>query len=94
MSEFTIRLALFKSQYGSVITHKSDPADGNLLKYVQISEFQEVTFKPLPESEIIDKQLSALDEQERVLSEKYNAALEDIKTRKAQLLALPNLGEQ
>ena len=90
-NEMTKSVALFKSKYGTVMAWDCVPSSTD---NVQISEFKEVTFTPLSDFAILDAQLTALEAQEKELNDKYNAALEDIKTRRAQLLALPNLGEQ
>lgn len=92
MSEFTVKLALFKSEYGTVVALKQ--ALTALDNYVQISDYKEITFDPLPESTIIDNQIAALDAQAIEIEKKYNAAIEEIKTRKAQLLALPHMDEK
>ena len=90
-NEMTKSVALFEGEWGNRVVFDHVPFSGN---YIQISEFKEVTFTPLSDFAILDAQLTALEAQEKELNDKYNSALEDIKTRKSQLLALPNLGEQ
>lgn len=93
MSEFTVKLALFKSEYGTVIACRSDPTELTMMRHSQISEFQDITFNPLERSSIIQNQLDAIEKEEAEFLKQYKSAMEEIKTRKAQLLSLPHKDE-
>lgn len=88
--EMKVKAALFKSEYGDIHLVK-DEFSNIYSDYVQISEFQDVEFKPLTESKIIENQLNALDAMEEKLRDEFRKKFDNIQNKKAQLLALPNL---
>ena len=58
-----------------------------------MTEFVEVDFPELPQATVIQGQLDALDAQEETLLKEFNNKVEQIQRKKAELLALPNIGE-
>lgn len=59
-------------------------------EFVRLSEFVDVDFPPLSNSEVIGKQLAALDLAEIDVREKFEGALNTIKRQRSELMALPH----
>lgn len=86
MSEYTRKIALFKTSYGSIL-EAGDYFDDHT-DYVRISEYKEIEFTPLSQYAIIEKQCEALDKQEQSVMAEYENKLTDIRRRKSELLAI------
>lgn len=91
MSEYTRKIALFKSPYGTLV-EAGDYFDEHT-DYVRISEYKEIEFTPLSQSAIIETQCEVLDKQEQSVMAEYENKLTDIRRRKSELLAITFNGE-
>lgn len=92
MSEYTRKIALFKSSSGTLI--EAGDFFEDYPDYVRISEYKEIEFTPLSQSAIIEKQCEALDKQEQSVMAEYENKLTDIRRRKAELLAITFNGDK
>lgn len=92
---FKHHLALFsdESTYVTVASAGYDD-EGNpiapdwIKNYTQVSEWVEVTFPVVSTEEYVRGQLKTLDEAEKETTAKYLTALERLKTKRAELLAI------
>lgn len=86
-----MKLALFKN---IEFQHSSPAPCGEIFErvanYVRISEYVEIEFPPLASEEMIGQQLAALDQAESAVRLKFESALNAIKERRSELLALPH----
>jgi hypothetical protein len=83
MAKFT--LALFESTYGSpIILEKRYAPD----EYVRLSEFIDIELPERVTEEVLNDKLDVLDKAETELRAKYQVELENIKTKRQELLAI------
>lgn len=82
-----MKIAKFKSLdcgYETVHTNGLDGSDS----YVRISEYVDVEFPPLPNDELIQGAVVALDRKREQVSEEFTRKLADIDRQKSELLAI------
>ena len=91
-----MKYAQFKDpHYGyiSVIGREDDDLERPYGDDVRISEWIEIDFPPLPQADVVQAQLAALDAQQRELVAEYLQKLQKIANARAKLLALTHDAE-
>lgn len=82
-----MKLALFTNADSDYRTVCEEWAERHA-DYVRVSEFVDVTFPPLREEAVIERQLEALDRTETELRSKFQDKLNSIESRRAELRAI------
>lgn len=88
-----IKLALYKSSYDS-ITAISVGENGKSWAdedsdYVRLTESQDIEFKELDRSQVVDAEMTKIDAQEKKIRAAFSAAINELEDRRASLLSLP-----
>ena len=85
MKTITKRIALFKCDYIG-----ETPCDSDLIpdEYVQLTDWQNIEFTCLPPSIVISEEVKAIDAEIEDIKAKALSALEELQTKKQELLAI------
>lgn len=90
-----MKVAIFKRLGDPALTYESilkqdEVKEGSVWSrdYIQISQWAEVPFEPLPAQEVVSAQLQALDGAESELRNKFEEKLSQINTARSELRAL------
>ena len=85
----SFKVAIYRSASGFDALAEKDGWITTDADYARVSEWVEVSFPLLTDSDFVRSQLQALDARERKLSEQHLRALKQIQDARRQLLALP-----
>ena len=89
---FTVTEAIFATKYGTYWAMTPTlPSDKD---YVQVSEPYSVTVQPLLPQEVIDNQVTALNEQKAAARAEFNRLTEEIDCKLGQLLCIAHVPEE
>jgi hypothetical protein len=83
-----MKIALYKTSYGSQIPFENDEWIEKNPEYVRTTEIIEVTFVARPRDELIPAQIANLESERDKLIAEFTEAVNKIERRKAELLAL------
>lgn len=87
-----MKLAQFKTSAGGNHVMFCDDYMGplmvNLQGYVQLTEFVEIEFPPLPVETVVQGQLKQIDAAEQELGEKFQQKLNELAEARSKLLSL------
>lgn len=81
------QVAIFRSQYGNMFAFEVRDFE-NGPDYTRISEIMEVEFEMLSEGELINAQVISIDKMIDNLTTELLCKIEELKTKRAELLAL------
>lgn len=83
----TRAIALWQSPYGGYVS--AGPEMETADRYVRVTEYVTVVFPERDDAEYVAEQMAALDAQEKKVQAEAERLLNEIRRRKAELLALP-----
>lgn len=83
-----MRVALFRSKYGTVIPYEDHSWVHGQADYARISEYVDVEFPPLDAQTIVAGQVAQLDAQRSEVVEEFTKQLAVIDRRKAELISI------
>lgn len=89
-----MKIALYKLPHGSITPYEvyySGEAERCPEGWARMSNIINVEFPPLDDQEVIERQLKAIDEEERIIRNDFQRRLDEFKERRANLQALTHV---